>query len=175
MTYKLLLTVFLTSLSYLGAIAPIAMAQEPPECYMIDDSGQLTDLTDICNVSEKRSLDSAPTSNTNEGVNVINNNNNIIGSKAFGTKFTEDNNLYILGENDFSFDSGFIDSLYYIDNGIGMDYTAYVRKYRTSPTSITREASRKQAFQFDDYPRSLTSILRRGQSRLPFLIYRYRI
>ncbi len=171
MTYKFLFTVFLTSLSSIGAIAPIAVAQERPKCYLIDSSGQLTDLTEICDASQKRSPNPAPT--TNDSLKIINNNNNIIGSEPLATEVVEYDNTYILGEDNFSFDSNFIDSSYYIDNEIGMDYTAYLRQYRVSPTSITRQVSRKQVFQFDNYPSSLTSLLRQGRSRIPFIIYRY--
>ena len=173
MTYKLLFTVFLTSLSSLVGFAPIAVAQEQerPKCYLIDESGQLTDLTDICNASQKRSQPPVPAAN--EDLNIIN--NNIIGFKSLANEFVKDDNLYILGEENFSFDSSLIDSSYYIDNEIGSDYTAYIRQYQTAPTSVTREVLKKQVFQFDDYPDSLTSILRRGRSQMPFIIYRYQM
>ncbi|MGV2831999.1 hypothetical protein [Myxosarcina sp. GI1(2024)] len=56
-----------------------------------------------------------------------------------------------------------------------MDYTAYIRRYPISPTSIPRQSVKEQVFQFDVdvEPNSLTSILRRKQSRTPFIIYRY--
>ncbi len=171
MTYKFLLTIFLTSLSSLGGLTPIAVAQERPKCYLIDNSGQLTDLTDICNVSQKRSPKTEPT--TNEGQNVVN--INIIDSKPSNLGFSEDDNVYILGEDNLGLNSSLINSSYYIDNEIGNDYTAYIRRYKVSPTSIVRQTLREQIFQFDAYPNSLTSILRQGQSRTPFIIYRYQI
>ena len=129
-------------------------------------------MTNICNASQKRSPDVAT---TNEGLNIINNNYNIVGSNPLATGFSIDDSAYILGEDNLADNSSFIDSLYYIDNEIGIDYTAYLRSYRVSPTSITRQGLREQIFQFDTNPRSLTSILRQGRSRLPFIIYRYQI
>ena len=178
MTYKFLLTIFLTSLSSIGALtqANKAIAQERPECYLIDDSGQLTDLTDICNVSEKQLSGTDPaTSEAQNNSNNNSNNNIIIDSKPIETGLALDNNLFILGKNNLSSKSGLIDSAYYIDNGIGIDQTAYIRRYRTSPTSIDRQTLREQVFQFNtilDTPSNLTSILRSSRP-LPFIIYRY--
>ena len=168
MTYKFLLKVFLTSLSSIGVLASIAVAQERPKCYLINSSGELTDLTDICDVSQKRSPE--PTPVTNEGSNIVNN-NNIINSESLIREQEVDDNQY-LERDAFSVESG-IDSSYYIDNEIGSDYTAYVRRYRTSTTPLVRSTLRKQAFQFDNTRRSPTSILRSGRSELPFIIYRY--
>ena len=181
MTYKFkfLLTIFLTSLSSIGALTQtaIAIAQERPECYLIDNSGQLTDLTDICNVSEKQLPETDPTTSEAQNNNSNNNSNNniIIDSKALDTGLSLDDNLYILGKNNLSSKSGLIDSVYYIDNEIGIDYTAYVRRYRTSPTSIDRQTLREQIFQFNtalSAPDSLTSIFR-SSNQVPFVIYRY--
>lgn len=170
---KLLATVFLTTLGF-GALVATASAQERPKCYIIDNSGKLTDLSDLCNVSQKRSPNTPTNNASNDAPNIINNDNIIIDSQSL-VEDEENNNQYILGENNFSFDSSSINSSYYIDNEIGMDYTAYLRQYRVFPTSLPRQLSRKQVFQFDDYPQSLTSILRQGQSRVPFIIYRYQI
>ena len=170
MTYKLLLKIFLTSLGSLATFAPIAIAQERPECYIIDDSGQLRDLTDICNVSQKRSPQIAPATET---PNTVNNNTNVINFNSLDTGLLLDNN-YVLGENSLLNRSGVFDSAYYIDNEIGSDYTAYIRSYRTSPSSIFRQTLREQIFQFDSNYRSLTSIIRRGHD-IPFIIYRYPI
>ena len=172
MTYKFLLKIFLTSLGSLAILAPMSIAQEPPKCYIIDDSGQLTDLSDICNVSQKRSPQIAPATND---PNNVNNNTNVINFNPSNAELELDDNLYVLGENVLSNRSGAFNSSYYIDNEIGSDYTAYIRSYRTSPTSIVRQTLREQIFQFDPYNRSLTSIIRRGQSDLPFIIYRYPI
>ena len=173
MTYKFLLKIFLASLGF-ATLTPIAIAQERPECYIIDDTGELTDLTDICNVSQKRSPQITPA--TNEAPNTVNNNTNVINFNPLDTGLRLDNNLYILGENSLlSGSDDVFNSTYYIDNEIGSDYTAYIRRYRTSPTSIVRQTLREQIFQFDPNPQSLTSILRRGQSDLPFIIYRYQI
>ena len=172
---KLLLKIFLTSLGCLATLTPIAIAQERPKCYIIDDSGELTDLTDICNVSQKRSPQTNPT--TTEDRNTIYNNTNVINFDSLDTERLLDGNLYILGENRNSLlsDLGLFSSSYYIDNEIGLDYTAYIRRYRTSPTpTIVRQALREQIFQFDLDSESLTSTIRR-QSKIPFIIYRYPI
>ena len=172
MSYRFLLTVFLTSLSSIAAIAPIAVAQERPKCYIIYPSGELTDLTDICDASQQRSPETEPA--TNEGLNIINNNNNVIYSEPLNSGLSGDS-TYILGEENFSFNSSLVDSSYYIDNEIGIDYTAYIRRYSVPPIFLDRQTLKERVFRFDDYRNSLTSILRQGQSRLPFIIYRYQI
>ena len=179
MTYKFLLTIFLTSLSSIGTLTQVAtaIAQERPECYLIDDSGQLTDLTDICNVSEKQLSETDPATSEAQNNNSNNNSNNniIIDSKPSETGLSLDDNLFILGKNNLSSKSGLIGSAYYVDNEIGIDYTAYIRRYKTPPSSIDRQTLREQIFQFNtilDTPSSLTSILRSSR-QLPFIIYRY--
>lgn len=170
MTYKLLLKIFLTTVGSLATFAPIAIAQERPKCYIIDNTGELTDLTDICDVSQQRSPQTAPAT---QSPNTVNNNTNVINFSPLDTGRQLDN--YVLGEDSFLNRSAVFDSTYYIDNEIGSDYTAYIRRYRTSPTSIARQTLREQIFQFDRHSQSLTSIIRRGQSDLPFIIYRYPI
>jgi len=169
MTYKSLLATLLTSCCSLGAIASIAIAQEPPECFIVDSSGELTDLTDICNVSKKRS--SASNADTGEGVSIINNNNNITNSNP-----TPDSGSSVFVADDVVAASTSIDSSYFIDNELGNNYTAYTRRFNVAPTSAVRETIRERSFQLDPSRRdslSLTSILRDSQSRLPFIIYRY--
>lgn len=171
MTNKLLFTALLTALSSLGAFASTVTAQERPKCYLIDDSGQLTDLTDICNVTQQRSPE---LSSSNEGINIVNtNNNNLADSRPSVGNVVVGDGLLVSGVNRTD-SSNSIDRAYYIDNEIGTDYTAYIRSYRVTPTSTTREDLREQIFQFDDRRKSVTSIIRKGRSQLPFLIYQYR-
>ena len=167
MTYKFILTVFLSSLGSIAALATRSVAQERPECYIIDDSGQLTNLTDICNATQKRS----PEADTTSDAQNVNRNVNIVGSEAI-EQVALDDSVYVLGETSLASKSDAIDSTYYIDNEIGSDYTAYIRRYQTPGTSFDRQTLREQIFQFDNKP-SLTSILRQGEARIPFLIYRY--
>ncbi|MEL6910257.1 MAG: hypothetical protein AAFR62_07090 [Cyanobacteria bacterium J06629_2] len=166
MTYKSLLTTLLTSVCSLGALASIAVAQEPPECYIIDSSGELTDLTDICNVSQKRAANASAA--PGEGLNIINNNNNITNSNP-----TPDSRSTVVAADSFVAESSLIDSSLFIDNELGNNYTAYTRRFNTAPTSVVRQTLREQSFQLDNSRDSLTSILRATQARLPFLIYRY--
>jgi len=172
MTNKFLLTIFITSLSFVSVLTPKAIAQERPKCFLIEESGEFTDLTDICDVSQKRS----PAATTSEGENVVNNNINIISSDS-DSEYTKTgvsvNDGFIVGADNSSGNSGLIDSSYLIDNEPGINYTAYVRRYTASPNSFDRQTSREQIFQFDNHYRSRTSILREGRSELPFLIYRY--
>lgn len=172
---KFLLTVFLTSLSSLSILTSKAIAQERPKCYIIEPSGKLTDLSDICNVSDRRSPNAESAANdSNQGSNIVNNNQNIIYSEPLTDRLSGSNSTYILGEENFSFDSR-VDSSYYIDNQVGIDYTAYIRRYSIPPTSLDQGTLKEQVFRFDDYRHSLTSILRQPQNRLPFIIYRYQI
>lgn len=171
MTYKSLITIFLSSLGFIGALTLGAAAQERPECYLIDNSGQLTDLSDICNVTQKRSPKTNPA--TSEPQNIINQKGS--DYKLLNTGLELDDTVYILGANNLTSKSGLIDRSYYIDNAIGTDYTAYIRRYKTSPTSMTRQALREEIFQFNttlSTPNRLTSILRQGRA-LPFIIYGY--
>ncbi|MEO1005753.1 MAG: hypothetical protein AAFW67_07865 [Cyanobacteria bacterium J06638_38] len=213
MIYKSLLKVFLTSVGLFGALTTAVAAQERPECYIIDNSGRLTDLTDLCNVSQGRSpgqdsanieplnIDDNPEcylidnagkltdltdlcnvsqgrspgqdSANSEPLNV--DNNDAIAPRLQSKKLSLDNNQYILGENKVATESGSIDSSYYIDNAIGSNYAAYVRRYKNAPTSIARQTLREQLFQLnptDSTPDRLTSILRQGRE-IPFIIYRY--
>ena len=167
MTYRHLLTVFLTSLSSL-TLAPIAVAQERPKCYLIEPSGQLVDLTEICNASQKRSPENNPS--VDGGLNVTNNNYNIVSQSGAADVLVSDRGFS--RRDSLAVGSG-IDSTYYIDNEIGMDYTAYTRRYSVPSTSIVRRELRERVFQFDTPSNSLTSILRQGRSRIPFIIYRY--
>jgi|GEM_PF-5307200 len=165
MTYKFLLTTLLTSFCSLGAIASIAVAQEPPECYIVDASGELTDLTDICNASQKKS--SSAQNNTSEAL-AITNNNNVVNSNP-----TADSSSSVLVGEGLLVESSASDTSYYIDSEPGINYAAYTRRYNTSPTSALRQSVRERAFQFNTNRDSLTSVLRESQSRLPFIIYRY--
>ena len=169
MNYRLLLTVFLTSLGSL-ALAPIAVAQERPKCYLIEPSGQLVDLTEICNASQRRSPENNPSAD--EDSNITNDNYDIISSQPGADDVLVGDRGFVLERDNIAFRSG-IDSAYYIDNEIGMDYTAYTRRYSVPSTSIVRPEFKERVFQFDTRPNSLTSILRQGQSRIPFIIYRY--
>lgn len=172
MINKLLFTALLTAFSSLGAFASTVAAQERPKCYLIDNSGQLTDLTDICNVSQQRSPE--PASSSNENINIVNtNNNNLVDSRSSVDNVVVGDGLLVSGVNRAD-SSNLIDSAYYIDNEIGTDYTAYIRSYRVTPTFTTRKDLREQIFQFDNRRKSVTSILRKGRSQLPFLIYQYR-
>ncbi|WP_036480193.1 hypothetical protein [Myxosarcina sp. GI1] len=176
MKFQFLLSVTLTSIVSLGAIVPIAMAQERPECFLIDNSGELTDLTDICNASQGLVSSETTEAATTEGeLNIINNNSNIVGSDPLTSQSLTDDNLYFLGEGSVPVDLSTIGSTYYIDNEIGNDYTAYLRRYQTSPSYLPREVIKDRVFRFENYfdPYSLTSIFRRGQSRVPYIIYRY--
>ncbi len=119
--------------------------------------------------------DPATSEAQNNNSNNNSNNNIIIDSKPSETGLSLDDNLFILGKNNLSSKSGLIGSAYYVDNEIGIDYTAYIRRYKTPPSSIDRQTLREQIFQFNtilDTPSSLTSILRSSR-QLPFIIYRY--
>ena len=168
---KFLLAIFIAGFSSINVLTLKAVAQEPPECYIVDDTGELEDLTDICDASQKRSPDSNST--TTQGENVVNNNININNSdlnSGFGKVSVNDG--FVVGADNSSVNSG-IDSSYLIDNEPGLDYTAYVRRYQTSLNSFDYLTRREQIFQFDNRFGSHTRILREGRSELPFLIYRY--
>ncbi|MEL6440420.1 MAG: hypothetical protein AAFQ80_14325 [Cyanobacteria bacterium J06621_8] len=214
MIRKSLLKIFLTSAGLLGAMTTAVTAQEQPECFIIDSSGKLTDLTEFCNVSKERSPEAVSTAVTTPKSECF-----IIDNAGKRTELTEfcdvskkraprqdaakaeapngttrvvvdpnlvetgvvlDDNLLILGENNVLSESGAIDSAYYIDNAIGSDFVAYVRRFKTAPTSRFRQTQREDIFQVNNpfnrtIPASerLTSILRQGRGDVPFLIYRY--
>ena len=101
------------------------------------------------------------------------NNNNLADSRSSVGNIVVGDGLLVSRVNRAD-SSNSINRAYYIDNEIGTDYTAYIRSYRVTPTSTTRENLREQIFQFDNRRKSITSILRKGRSQLPFLIYQYR-
>lgn len=172
MSHRFLLKVFLASIGLFGALTTAVQGKEPPECYIIDNSGKLTDLTDICNVGQKRSpqTDAAASSEPQSITNI-----SVSDPNLQEAEFALDDNQYILGKRSVTTDSGAISSVYYIDNAIGADYAAYVRRYKTAPTSLTRQTLRENIFQFNSNESTserLTSILRDGRE-VPFIIYRY--
>ena len=148
MTYKFLLKVFLTSLGSLFTLAPIAIAQRP-ECYIIEESGQLTDLTNICNVSQQRSPQVAPAANNPNTAN-NNNNTNVVNFNPVSTGGILDNN-YILGRR------GLTTGVF--NRPIGLNYTPYAGGY-SYPTPVVNRTITKRTFRFYRYPKSPNSIIR---------------
>lgn len=167
MVYKFLLTISLASLGSFAGLGLEAVGQERPKCYIIDNSGELTDLTDICNVSQKQS--SGNNSASSDGQNIVNNNINI-NSESAGIESSSSDRVLVLSQNSER-KAGSIDSTYYLENEIGSNYTAYVRSYQAPLTSADRRTLRNRAFGFDR-DASLTSVLR-DDREVPFLIYRY--
>lgn len=186
MTHKFLLTVLLTSLSSIGLPTSIVTAQELPKCYSIDSSGKLTDLTDFCFAS-KRSPNPVSAANKNSRVDNI----NVIGINPLNAELSGNNidkSVNVLEGVDLAVESDLIDGSYFIDNEIGSDFTVYTRRFGSAPTSKQRRLLREQSFGFDSFRSndglgfgssfdssfdSPTSIIRRGRSKIPFLIYRY--
>ena len=140
MTYKFLLKVFLTSLGSLATLAPLAIAQERPECYIIEDSGQLTDLSDICNVSQQRS----PQANSNSSdTNTASNNTNVINLNPIST-----GGLGLTG-------TGVFNRSYY-DRSLGLDYRPYAGGY-SYPTPVVNRTVTKRTYRFYQYPKRPSS------------------
>lgn len=205
MSYKFPLKVLLVGVGMLGALTTAATAQgaEPPECYLIDNSGKLTDLTSICNASQQRTAVSQPLQlDDNPECFLIDNSGNLTdltdlcnvsqkqaASKDFAgsepmnvdnniavdDRLTIDNNQFILGENNVVDQPGAINSAYYIDNAIGGDYAAYVRQYQNTPTSLTRQTLREEVFQLNTNVSTSDRLtsILRDGREVPFLIYRY--
>ena len=148
MTYKFLLKVFLTSLGCLFTFAPIAIAQRP-ECYIINESGQLTDLTDICNVSQQRSPQAARSANNPNTAN-NNNNTNVVNFNPVSTGGLLDNNYILRG-------GGLTTGVF--NRPIGLNYTPYAGGY-SYPTPVVNRTITKRTFRFYRYPKSPNSIIR---------------
>lgn len=138
MTYKFLLKVFLTSLGSLATLTPIAIAQRP-ECYIIEESGQLTDLTDLCNASQQRSS-KAPAANN---PNTVNNNTNVVN---FDPISTEGRGL-----------TGGVFNPYY-NSSIGFNYSPYTGSYIDSTPVVNRTIT-KRTFRFYQYPKRPSSTI----------------
>lgn len=142
MTYKFLLKI-LATLS-LFTFAQTAIAQERPECYIIEESGQLTDLTDICNVSKERSPQTNPTSSD---PNTASNNTNVVNFNPVST-----GGLGLTG-------AGAFNRSYYYNSSIGSGYTPYTGDY-SYPSSVVNRTITKRTFRFYQYPKRPSSIIR---------------
>ena len=129
MTYKFLLKILATFSVF--TFAPIAIAQERPKCYIIEESGQLTDLTDICNVSQQRSPQ-APAANA---PNTANNNTNVVNIDPLSTGGSGLTGVF---------------NPYY-NNSVGLNYPPYTGSYIDSTPVVTRTVTRR-TFRFYQYP-----------------------
>ena len=138
MTYKFLLKIFAT-LS-LFTFAPIAIAQERPKCYIIEESGQLTDLTDICNVSQQRSPQASAASNPNTATN----NTNVVNLNPASTGGRD-----LTGAGVFS---------PYYNNSIGLNYPPYTGS-DNYPTPVVNRAVTRRTFRFYQYPKRPSSTI----------------
>ena len=139
MTYKFIIKTFLTSLASLATLAPMAIAQRP-ECYIINESGQLTDLSDICNVSQKRS----PRATTaNNAPNTANNNTNVINLNAVS--------------RGYGLTGAGVSSPYY-NSPVGLGYTPYAGDYSYSTPVVNRTIT-KRTYRFYQYPKRPSSTI----------------
>ena len=138
MTYKFLLKIIATFSFF--TFAPIAIAQERPECYIIEESGQLTDLTDICNVSRQRSSQVAPANNPN----TANDNTNVVNFNPVDIERTLGND-YLLGGRSF------LNRSATFNRSIGFNNTPYTGSYIDSTPVVTRAVTRR-TFRFYQYP-----------------------
>ncbi len=132
----------------------VAKAEPQPPCFMIDASGEVVNLADICNVKPQGQIKS----------NSIRQIKNAISSD-FTTKIPDRpaKQVYFVGNGSVPFALGTSSSAYYS----GGRFT-YVRRYREAQRFSTRNNARNAFLESQVNTRNV-----RISGRTPFIIYRY--
>ncbi len=105
----------------------VAKAQPKPSCFMIDTSGEVVNLADICNVKPERQLKS----------NTI-------------TRIGNAERVYSVGNGSNPFTLGTSSTIYYSG-----DRLAYVRRYRDTQRFSTRDDARDALLGLGANPRNV--------------------
>ena len=138
----------------------VAKAQPTPSCFMINTSGEVVDLTDICNVKPQRQLRANAVTRIGSAIN-----------STFTPERTEIPNrpakfVYFVGNASVPFSLGTSSTSYYTGRR-----SAYVRRYR--------DTERLSRFSTRDNARDALLVLGTNPTkgtvtgRTPFIIYRY--
>lgn len=135
----------------------VAKAQPQPSCFMINPSGEVVDLADICNAKTQPRLNSNAVTPTNNSLN-----------RAFIPNRTEIPNrpierVYFVGNGNVPFTLGTSSTTYYSG-----DRSAYVRRYRDTQRFTNRDDARNALLGIGENTRNVTF-----SGRTPFIIYRY--
>jgi hypothetical protein len=141
--------------------ASLATAQSKPICFMTDNAGKVTDLSDICNVRSNQNQTNEPITRLNNLLDTADNTNN---------EEVQVENIYFVGDGDIPFSLGTASSTYYAG-----DEPVYVRRYRTAVTE-NRDAVRRDLLETGaNGNNSIVTV--NGTSfvpgQTPFIIYRY--
>ncbi len=143
------------SISVMGSIllTEVTMAQVKPSCFMIDTSGTVIDLSDLCNSRSNRASNIKNTENLNNIVNTTINESALVNNAAGET-------VYFVGDGSVPFKLGSSANSYYTGK-----QPVYLRRYQSSQTLGNIEASRN-------------ALLSSGErfivpARTPFILYRY--
>jgi hypothetical protein len=148
-------------LGVLGS-ANIATAQSKPICFMTDNAGKVTDLSDICNVRSNQNQTNEPITRLNNLLDTAANDNNEDVSVE---------NIYFVGDGNVPFSLGTASSTYYTG-----DNPVYVRRYRSNVNTENRDATRRDLLEAGANGNNLI-VTPSGTSFVPgqtsFIIYRY--
>ncbi len=150
---KIITTTVITSL--LGV--EVTKAEPQPSCFMINPTGEVVNLADICNVKLQRQLNSSTPTPTNNTLNT-----------AFIPNRTEIPNppierVYFVGNGNIPFTLGTSSTTYYSG-----DRSAYVRRYSERRRFTSRDDARNIFLGIESDSRTTTF-----SNRIPFIIYRY--
>ena len=134
-----------------------AKAQPTPSCFMINTSGEVVDLTDICNVKPQRQLRANAVTRIGSAIN-----------STFTPERTEIPNrpaefVYFVANGSVPFTLGTSSASYYTGRR-----SAYVRRYNDPERFINRDNARDALLGSGANP---TKGIITGRS--PFVIYRY--
>lgn len=140
-------------MSFLGV--EVAKAQPQPSCFMINPSGDVVDLTSICDVKPQRQLNSATQTNNSLNSAFIPNETTISNRPV--------ERVYFVGNGNIPFTLGTSSTTYYSG-----DRSAYVRRYRENQIFSNRNDARNALLGID---RNTSNTDFSG--RTPFIIYRY--
>jgi hypothetical protein len=139
--------------------ASLATAQSKPICFMTDNAGKVTDLSDICNVRSNQNQ-------TNEPITRLNNLLDRVDNEDVSVE-----NIYFVGDGDVPFSLGTASSTYYAG-----DNPVYVRRYRSNLTTENRDAVRRDLLETGANGNN-SIVTPNGTSfvpgQTPFIIYRY--
>lgn len=159
----------------------MAAAQTKPSCFMTEASGEVVDLSSICDFqTTKRSPGIANSGSTKENLEQPENiNNNFLNPNLISEPSLEQQNgqirgrstesIYFIGNGEVPFTLGSSSRTYFFGSDTRGN-SAYIRRYSTPQTFAPRNDIRNEFFELRANSNS-TSRIRDRQT--PFVIYRY--
>jgi hypothetical protein len=162
-----LATVSWLGIASLTLLAPSAMAGQKPECYMLEESGKLIDLSSLCNSSSRREKTTTERSTPTIGSSVV---EQPIG----GINYTTTVPLVYTNPLPVGLSLGSASSVPLVFAGsVPVAYESFSNLAYTSPTFWVRsfqETAATRSGSFGDLP-TLVNLLQQGKPLI--FIYRY--